>query len=85
MIWGLGILWVLSFVLLLKPFVAQKTGLETLDALDAFFVRQAILLCLLFIALFAVPFGESLLQPQNRPDLKQLLIDLLPSHPNAAL
>lgn len=73
MMWALGILWALSFALLLKPFMAQKIGLETLDALDTFFVRQAILLCLLFIGLFAVPFGEKLLQSQIHLDLKQLL------------
>ncbi len=50
--WAIGILWVISFGLLLRPFVAQKAGLETLDALDVFFVRQVILLCLLFVVLF---------------------------------
>lgn len=75
MIWGLGIiLWGLSFILLLKPFIAKKTGLETLDALDIFLKRQAILLCLLFIALFAVPFGEKLLESQIHLDLIQQLI-----------
>ena len=65
MMWGLGILWVLSFALLLRPFVAQKTGLETLDALDTFLRRQAILLCLLF--------AGKLLHPQIHLNLKQLL------------
>jgi hypothetical protein len=60
--WSIGILWAISFGLLLRPFIAQKAGLETLDALDVFFVRQTILLCLLFIALFAVPLVEKLLQ-----------------------
>lgn len=73
MMWALGILWALSFVLLLKPFMAQKIGLETLDALDIFLKRQAILLGLLFIGLFVVPFGEMLLQSQIHLDLKQLL------------
>ena len=73
MIWVPGILWVLSFILLLRPFVAQKTGLETLNALETFFVRQAILLGLLFIALFGAPFGEKLLQSQIHLDLKRLL------------
>jgi hypothetical protein len=75
MIWALGALWAMSFVLLLRPFVAQKTSLETSDALDVFFVRQVLLLCLLFIALFSVPFGEKLLQFQIHLNLKQLLIN----------
>lgn len=52
MIWGVGLLWILSFGSLLKPFIDKKTGLETLDALDLFAVRQSILLCLLVFALF---------------------------------
>ena len=52
MIWVVGFLWLISWALLLKPFVAKKTGLETLDALDLFVVRQGILLCLLVFALY---------------------------------
>lgn len=52
MIWFLGLFWVISFVLLLRPFVSQKTGLETLDALDIFAIRQGILLCWLIFALY---------------------------------
>ncbi|MEI6806071.1 MAG: hypothetical protein WCK49_06145 [Myxococcaceae bacterium] len=52
MIWVVGVLWALSFVSLLKPFIDKKTGLETLDALDIFAVRQSILLCLLVFALY---------------------------------
>ena len=54
MIWIVGLFWVVSLVLLLRPFVAKKTGLETLDALDIFAIRQGILLCWLIFALYPV-------------------------------
>lgn len=46
-----GVLWLLSWALLLQPFITGKTGLETLDALDAFMIRQGILLCLFIFAI----------------------------------
>lgn len=54
MIWVVGLFWVVSLVLLLLPFVAKKTGLETLDALDIFAIRQGILLCWLIFSLYPV-------------------------------
>ena len=55
-----GILWLSSWVLLLKPFIAHKTGLETLDALDAFMIRQGLLLCLLILVLVISHYWETL-------------------------
>ena len=48
----LCILWLISLALLLKPFITKKKGLETLDALDFFTMRQGILLCLLIFACY---------------------------------
>src|SRR3989338_1676481 len=71
-----GILWLGSWVILLKPFVRHQTGLETLDALDAFMIRQGLLLCLFIFALFpSVPTGfVGLLALLPKATLKRSLI-----------
>ncbi len=76
MIWGISLLWMISLGLLLRPFVAKQTGLETPDALDIFTVRQGILLAWLIFALYPVWFTGliALMATLPKASLKRSLI-----------
>lgn len=76
MIWIVALLWMVSLVSLLKPFVTQKIGFETFDALDVFKTRQGALLCLLMFAFYpgAITATISVISVLLRINLRNSLI-----------